>query len=202
MHKLLAFAAAALIVAVPALAYACLNGVLIIEQDDIRELDRAERLLVAGKLEATDSVIERYRRYYGEFEGKRAHAFSQRVRLLDATVGLRLLVREKPIDLARLVSVTRQLRNLQADDGRTPPLFKARLAEALVLHPSGMNEAKLLITDLEKRDLMPEAEAWVTLAKVRAYLHDVDGMSAALRRCEKMAGKRKPQVCHAAEPAS
>jgi hypothetical protein len=49
--------------------------------------------------------------------------------------------------------------------------------------------------------LIPEAEAWVTVAKIRAYMHDIDGMSAALRRCEKMAGRRKA-VCRGTDFAS
>jgi len=202
MDKLiaLAVAVAALITAVPAPAYPCLNGVLLVGDEDIRALERIERLLVAGKHQAALHAV----RAIGspsDFEGLRAAAFKQRLRLIDATAKLRLLARQRPIDLERLAEVTRTLRSVQSDTGLTPPLYKARLAEALALTPGGMGEAKILMADLEQRDLIPEAEAWVTVAKVRAYMHDIDGMSAALRRCEKMAGKRKA-VCRGTDFAS
>ena len=196
MRKLIGLVAAALIAAVPAPAYCCLNGVYIIEDRDIRELADAERLLVAGRYREALAAIETYDVWNDEFEGAQVAAFLRRARLLDATASLRLIAQRKPIPQEPLATAVRRLRFLQADDGRTAPLIKARLAEALALTPGGMPEAKLLISDLEKRDVIPEPEAWVTVAKVRAYLRDVDGMSAALRRCEQMAGKRK-HVCRA-----
>jgi hypothetical protein len=200
MDKLIALAAAALIVAVPATAYPCMNGVLLVGDEEIRELERAERLLVAGKHHAALRVIGGFESAE-DYEGLRAQAFRQRLRLIDATAKLRLLAQQRPLDLERLAVVTRNLRGLQSDNGLTPPLYKARLAEALALSPRGIGEAKTLMADLEKRDLIPEAEAWVTVAKIRAYMHDIDGMSAALRRCEKMAGRRKA-VCRGTDFAS
>jgi hypothetical protein len=200
MHKLVALAAAALIVAMPAPAYPCLNGVLLVGDEEIRALESAERLLSAGKHRAALRVLAAYA-HYDEMEGDRAHAFQRRAQLVAATAQLRMLAQHQPIDLERLTDITRALRRLQSDDGLTSPLYKARLAEALALTPGGMGEAKILIEKLEKNDLIPEPEAWITVAKVRAYVHDVDGMSAAQRRCEKMAGKRKA-VCRGTDFAS
>jgi hypothetical protein len=200
MHKLIALAAAALVTALPAPAYPCLNGVLLVEDEQIRDLERAERLLVAGKHDAALREVDGYG-HLDELEGRQAQAFRRRIRLVIATAHMRKLARHQPIDVHRLANVTRVLRSLQSDDGQTPPLYRARLAEALALTPGAMAEAKTLIEKLERGDLIPEAEAWVTVAKVRTYMHDVDGMSRALARCEKMAGKRKA-VCHGDDFAS
>jgi len=98
MDKLIALAAAALVVAVPATAYPCMNGVLLVGDEEIRELERAERLLVAGKHQAALRAIGDFE-WAEDYEGLRANAFRQRLRLVDATAKLRLLAQHRPIDL-------------------------------------------------------------------------------------------------------
>lgn len=76
----------------------------------------------------------------------------------------------------------RQLLKGAPDD----PYLRARVAEALSYKPGGDDEALTLLADLAERDLMPDAEAWATLALLRGRRGDEAGRAAAMERCARI----------------
>lgn len=65
--------------------------------------------------------------------------------------------------------------------------LKTDLAEALARLPERRAEARALLEDLSKRDLIASPEGYAALASLRSASGDVDGKKAALERCQAMA---------------
>lgn len=85
------------------------------------------------------------------------------------------------------------LRELLAEPQyKDDPWLKARLAEALG-RKKRWPEALKLLADLEQRDLMPDPEAWATLAVARDATGDAAGAEASRGRCGKVA--KRPDQC-------
>lgn len=85
------------------------------------------------------------------------------------------------------------LRELLAEpQHRDDPWLKARLAEALG-RKKRWPEALKLLADLEQRDLVPDPEAWATLAAARDATSDAAGATASRDRCGKVA--KRPEQC-------
>jgi hypothetical protein len=163
-------------------AFGCINGVLLAGEEAEREVARVERMLRAGHYR---QVID-----WAEENEVSGYLLRRRVNLLELTARIRLKARERIAvrnGLPDLVYELEQLRTRSGDD----PFVLARLAEALVLVPSSVEEARTLIEQLIKRDLMPDAEAWATGAFARRLSGDEVGSRAALRRCRQIAGRRR-----------
>lgn len=186
--------------AAPQRARACRNGIALTVDYGARPLARGARLLAAGRNQAAFTLASRIGTFADPAFGELS--FNRRVWLLKATAELRTLARTTPLDRERLARVTSELRAAQDDPiiGLPSPLPRARLAEALVLTPEGMAEAASLLAPLIERDVVPEPEAWVVVAKLRAHAGDLRGKGAALRRCVNMAGARK-HICRVRERA-
>jgi predicted Zn-dependent protease len=56
-------------------------------------------------------------------------------------------------------------------------------------------DAQPILDDLEERDLIPEADTWAALAKLRKLQGDAAGQERATKRCVARAGKLAPQIC-------
>jgi predicted Zn-dependent protease len=182
--RAIAIVAAVWIAVAPVPADACINTVLK-GQPAARTIKRAEALLRAGE-HARVIMLLSQRRFSDE--GLRGRAD-----LLERTAEVRLLAADQernPADMQDAADYLRELRDAAPDD----PLIQARLAEALAFVPEAQAEARTLIEDLVTRDLMPEPEAWLTAARVRAAASDAEGVEAALESCVKIARGRK-HIC-------
>jgi hypothetical protein len=59
--------------------------------------------------------------------------------------------------------------------------------------PEHRNEARTILEDLAKRDLIASPEGYAALATLRLQFGDADGQKLALKRCEAMA--KTQDVC-------
>jgi hypothetical protein len=162
-----------ILVGAPSAAWPCINGTLL-EKDEM-----IKRLLLAEKaIEARDFMKARTHLVLGRDETLLDRRLDQRRRLLLGVVNLRL-------GKTRAAERTfRAFLRAQKED----PLLRAWLAQSLA-DRTGFDavEAWRILDDLERRDLVPEAEAWVALARLRHRDHDWEGRERALRRCRAMA---------------
>ena len=65
--------------------------------------------------------------------------------------------------------------------------LKTDLAEAMARVPERRSEARAILEDLAKRELIASPEGYAALAELRSQLGDADGQKLALKRCEAMA---------------
>lgn len=65
--------------------------------------------------------------------------------------------------------------------------LKTDLAEAMARVPERRQEARTILEDLAKRDLIASPEGYAALALLRRQSGDTDGQRLALKRCEAMA---------------
>lgn len=92
-------------------------------------------------------------------------------------------VGEAQANLAWSVQVLRRQASAKADD----VVLKTELAEALARVSEHRNEARAILEDLAKRDLIASPEGYAALAQLRRESGDEDGQRLALKRCEAMA---------------
>ena len=90
---------------------------------------------------------------------------------------------ESNANLAWSVDVLRRQSNDKADDVS----LKTDLAEAMARLSQHRPEARTILEDLAKRDLIASPEGYATLALLRSQSGDQDGQKLALKRCEAMA---------------
>jgi len=86
-------------------------------------------------------------------------------------------------NLAWSIEVLRRQSNGKLDDVS----LKTDLAEALSHLEPHRAEARSILEDLAKRDLIASPEGYATLASLRSLSGDADGQQLALKRCEAMA---------------
>jgi hypothetical protein len=86
-------------------------------------------------------------------------------------------------NLAWSVEVLRRQSDAKADDAA----LKTELAEAMARVPQHRDEARAVLEDLAKRDLIASPEGYAALAQLRHESGDKDGRTSALKRCEAMA---------------
>jgi hypothetical protein len=173
-------------------ADACRNRIRLTGNKAVKEVRRIEGQLRAGKHEA---ILGHH--WYLLWEDEKLEA---RATYVIAVAAMRAGRDEMPATKWRngvMMSgphetPLRVLRELASDD-KDNPLLAARIAEGLTRDPAeaSATEAAILIEDLAARDVIPDAEAWVTLATVRSRAGDTDGSAAALVRCKKVARARK-----------
>lgn len=90
---------------------------------------------------------------------------------------------EASSNLAWSVDVLRRQSAAKADD----VVLKTELGEAMARMPEHRDEARGLLEDLAKRDLIASPEGYAALAALRSQSGDADGQKLALKRCEAMA---------------
>ena len=90
---------------------------------------------------------------------------------------------ESAANLAWSVSVLKRQSESKADD----VALKTDLAEAMARIPEQRAEARGILEDLAKRDLIASPEGYAALASLRHQSGDADGQKLALKRCEAMA---------------
>lgn len=90
---------------------------------------------------------------------------------------------ESSANLAWSVEVLKR----QADAKQDDVGLKTDLAEAMTRVPERRAEARAILEDLAKRDLIASPEGYAALAELRSQSGDSDGQKLALKRCEAMA---------------
>jgi hypothetical protein len=90
---------------------------------------------------------------------------------------------ESAANLAWSVSVLKRQSETKADD----VALKTDLAEAMARIPEQRAQARSILEDLAKRDLIASPEGYAALALLRSQSGDADGQKLALKRCEAMA---------------
>jgi cytochrome P450 len=86
-------------------------------------------------------------------------------------------------NMAWSVAVLKRQSEGKADDVS----LKTDLAEAMARVPEQRAEARTILEDLAKRDLIASPEGYAALASLRSESGDADGQKLALKRCEAMA---------------
>lgn len=184
----------ALSVAVPQTADACLNPVRLSGNKAVKKVRALEDKLRAGK---NDELVRESWRFDIADPALRARA-----ELIVTVAAMRSNSQRVPRFYWEMRageesddSPLARLRKF-AVDAPENPLILARIAEGLVrIGPErDVAEATKIIEDLATRDLMPDPEAWVTLAQVRDHGKDTAGRDAAIKQCKKVARWRKA-VC-------
>jgi hypothetical protein len=175
---------------VPSPTSACLNGVEMDLNRSNQLLSRAERLLEQGNAKAALSLLDDVR-----FFGSHVPAsLDRRLTRIVSVAELRTGSHDRGLD--RLLDLWQHRGN--------DPYLQARIAEGLARvaadrppdsrgHKMLERKALAMLEDLASRDLMPDAEAFATLAALRANAGDKSGGEAALARCQQLS--RRPGVC-------
>ena len=86
-------------------------------------------------------------------------------------------------NIAWSLEVLRRQVNAKSDDVS----LKTDLAETLARIPEHRAEARAILEDLARRDLVASPEGYATLAALRSDSGDSEGQKLALKRCEAMA---------------
>lgn len=90
---------------------------------------------------------------------------------------------ESSANLAWSVEVLKRQSDAKQDDVG----LKTELGEAMSRVPARRAEARAILEDLAKRDLIASPEGYAALAALRSESGDSDGQKLALKRCEAMA---------------
>lgn len=155
----------------PQPADACYNEVLISSDEARQRIQKAEKALAEGKnsraVSELDDVIVK------------DEALSRRLQRLLAVAKMRN--NEITIGLETLKD---QLKSAPDD-----PYLKTRIAEGLSLlrknKEANHKRALAMLEELERADLIPDAEGDLVLARLRAAANDQAGSAKALARCQK-----------------
>ena len=90
---------------------------------------------------------------------------------------------ESAANLAWSVATLKRQSESKSDDVS----LKTDLAEAMARIPEQRAEARTILEELAKRDLIASPEGYAALALLRSQSGDTDGQKLALKRCEAMA---------------
>jgi len=90
---------------------------------------------------------------------------------------------EAAANMAWSVAVLKRQSASKSDD----VALKTDLAEAMARIPEQRAEARTILEELAKRDLIASPEGYAALASLRSQSGDADGQKLALKRCEAMA---------------
>ncbi len=90
---------------------------------------------------------------------------------------------ERQLNLAFSIKALRQVSEIKKDD----PSVRTDLAEALAKVAGSRDEARTILEDLAKKDLVATPEGYATLAELRSQVGDAEGQKLALERCAAMA---------------
>lgn len=176
------------LVATPAPARACGNAVFneLTKKEAIELVKTAEELLASGSYrEARDKIA----RYVGEDEHEGEIAVKGDKKLEYRLYQLRAMtLLHTGDDLG-----AKELLDKLLTDKPKDPFLQIREAELLAVSPATRDKAKKQLESFAKKDLIVDATAWSTLARLRGQAGDADGKKQALERCQQMA--KDPAFC-------
>ena len=171
---------------VPSAALACLNAVELSRKEAVKLINDAETALAAG--EAAKALALLNRKLDSNDAGYEVSSpqLDKRIQRVWAVARLRA---GDSADIDAAVNVLRD----QSRENKKDPWLQVRLAEALSRTKKGQAEARKILEDLARRDLIVDPEGFATLARLRKAAKDEAGAAQALQRCQAMA--KKPEVC-------
>jgi tetratricopeptide (TPR) repeat protein len=156
----------AILAATSAPAYPCINQTLMHGDEAVRQLVRVEAYLDAGNYRAAKQALDVY-----------FHEDHLKARARDAEMVISLRIAPRRV-------AKRAIEYFAARSKAAPNnvRYRAWLAEAYAVL-NKREEALAILDELQRRDLMPDGFAWVTLAK----LSDGPDVDAHLETCRKRA---------------
>lgn len=161
------------------IATACENEVLISTTEARKLLLKAESALAEGKY---DKVVE----MTSDIEVK-DEALARRLKRVRSVGFLR----------TNYISIALDMLETLLKQAPDDPYLKARVAEALSKlrknKQANTKRALTLLEELDKADLIPDAEGDLVLARLRAAAKDTEGSAKALARCQKRSSR--PAEC-------
>jgi predicted Zn-dependent protease len=160
----------AVLVAAPAIAWACMNPITLAGDAAVKRVKQAEKLLEREKYKEAAAKVSPYEYEFTD------EALQRRAMLVYAVASVR-----------RGMNRTDELADLRTADPDST-VIQARYAEALARF-GDPEQASELIEDLVARDLVPDAHGWVTVAQVRTG----EGRDEALAKCRAIA--KKKSIC-------
>jgi predicted Zn-dependent protease len=156
-------------------ADACMNGVIMEQSEIVKNLRLAEKALEQGHNKKALRLLQAD--HYMSDSSK----LLRRIRMVQAVARMRVGKTKGP---------ERVFRNLLKKD-KDNPYLRTRLAEALHQRlGEDAIEAWRIMNDLEARDLVPDAQGYVVLARLRKRNKDSAGYARAVMVCQRMAGQR------------
>jgi hypothetical protein len=163
-------------------ASACGNSVYLETDEAAQLVAKAEKAFHRGKYRQVRELV-----FDGEF------------RVQDRNLARKLheLVAVSQIRTGIVTGGVSTLRSLLASDPENTYL-KTRVAEGLSKLSKKRREALEMLSDLESRDLVADAEGYRALAELRALEGDSAGKDRAIARCKQMA--KDEAICTPAEP--
>lgn len=169
----------------PSAALACLNAVELSRKEAVKLINDAETALTAGEPEKALALLNRKLDSEEGYEVS-SPQLDKRIQRVWAVARLRA---GDSADVDAAVNVLSE----QSRENKKDPWLQVRLAEALSRTKKGPAEARKILEDLARRDLIVDPEGFATLARLRKAAKDEAGAAQALQRCQAMA--KKPEVC-------
>lgn len=165
---------------------ACENVIAVTSQRAVRALSSAETALAAGDAKRALKLL---RPLHDQTLGENwlLDDLENRFNGLWATASMR---GGGATAVDEAIGTLRSL--LKAD--RKNPWLRSRLGEALSHTARGASEARRILEDLAKLDLIVDAEGYAALARLRQAATDASGAQAALARCQLMT--QRPALCN------
>jgi hypothetical protein len=175
----------------------------------VQGIARAEKVFDAGRVDRAAASIIRMMPHVGTLKPERSKLVERAQRILAVAIargeGGVAVANEVPdyaqgswigrtheqrqANLTWSVQALRKAAKLTHDD----PAVQTDLAEALSKVDGNRAEARQLLEDLAKKDLVATPEGYAVLAKLRSEAGDAKGQKVALDRCAKMA--KSSSVC-------
>ena len=169
----------------------------------IHGVAQAEKLLSEGKRLAAAASVIRMMPHIKTLKSKPGSLVGRAERVLAVALsrsqGALPVAAEVPIDVlgsfqgSKLGEAEQNLEwsvqalKRQAEAKPDDMSLKSDLGEAMARVPTHHDEARAILEDLAKRDLMASPEGYAALASLRSRSGDADGQKLALKRCEAMA---------------
>lgn len=180
-----------LVASAPAIATACMNAVQLEGNSAVQRIVKAEKELSEGKLNKAKRTLATHRfRFADAGLRRRATLVLSAVEFRGAGASTtNFSVQQYISDLERA---------LKKD--KDNPVLLSRLAEGYALDRKTSDKARLILNDLNTRDLMPDAYGFRTLAILQAADKDMKSAKIALAGCRNLT-KRK-DVCTLSEVPS
>jgi hypothetical protein len=176
-----------LVASAPTIVSACMNAVQLEGNSAVRRIAKAEKELEAGKLNEAKRTLAPHKFRFSDT------GLQRRATLVLSAVEFRG-AGASPANYAVQSYISELERALKNKKDKDNPLLLSRLAEGYMLDRKTMDKARLILNDLNSRDLMPDAFGFRNLAILRAANDDLKLAEVALTSCRTMT-KRK-DVCN------
>lgn len=168
----------------PAIASACINGVLLDSDEVAKHIKQAERLIAAGKYKKALQKMRRVEFYFDQQDPFAAPTpkLKHRATIVNASIVFR----------SGEGAGRDYVKTLQEDlkNNKDNPLIISLLAEGLFLKRQTAPDARTMLEDLATRELIPNAFGYVVLGSLRSHAGELESAKEAFASCRKMTKHR------------